>query len=40
VRWSRHGIFNRIFAGLVGQVGEPDQLMIDAAHLKATLIVG
>jgi transposase len=35
VRRSRHGIFNRIFAGLVGQVGEPDQLMIDAAHLKA-----
>jgi transposase len=35
VRWSRLSIFNRIFAGLVGQVGEPDRLMIDVAHLKA-----
>ena len=35
VRWSRLGIFNRIFAGLAGQAGEPDRLMIDATHLKA-----
>ena len=35
VRWSRLGVFNRIFAGLAGQADEPDQLMIDATHLKA-----
>ena len=35
VRWSRLGVFNRIFAGLAGQAGEPDRLMIDATHLKA-----
>ena len=35
VRWSRLGIFNRIFSELAGQAGEPDRLMIDATHLKA-----
>ena len=35
VRWSRMGVFNRIFAALVEQEGEPDRLMIDATHLKA-----
>lgn len=35
IRWSRLGVFNRIFAGLAGRVGEPDRLMIDATHLKA-----
>ncbi len=35
VRWSRLGVFDRIFAGLAGQAGEPDLLMIDATHLKA-----
>lgn len=35
VRWSRLGVFSRIFAGLVKQAGEPDILMIDATHLKA-----
>lgn len=35
VRWSRLGVFDRIFAGLAGQAGEPDILMIDATHLKA-----
>ncbi len=35
VRWSRLGVFNRIFAGLVGRAGEPERLMIDATHLKA-----
>ena len=35
IRWSRLGVFNRIFAGLAGQAGEPDRLMIDATHLKA-----
>ena len=35
VRWSRMGVFNRIFAGLAGQAGQPDRVMIDATHLKA-----
>lgn len=28
-------LFNRIFAGLSAQGGEPDEVMIDATHLKA-----
>ena len=35
VRWSLMGVFNRIFAGLAAEGGPPDQLMIDATHLKA-----
>lgn len=35
VRWSRLGVFNRIFAGLAARAGEPERLMIDATHLKA-----
>ena len=35
IRWSRLGVFDKIFAGLVAQGGKPDQLMIDATHLKA-----
>ena len=35
VRWSRMGVFGRIFAGLAGEAGEPDRIMIDATHLKA-----
>ena len=35
VRWSRLGVFDRIFAALAGQAGEPDLVMIDATHLKA-----
>ena len=35
IRWSRLGVFNRIFAGLAAQGAKPDQLMIDATHLKA-----
>ena len=35
IRWSRLGVFNRIFAELAGKVGEPDRIMIDATHLKA-----
>lgn len=35
IRWSRMGVFNRIFAGLAGGKGLPDRLMIDATHLKA-----
>ena len=35
IRWSRMGVFNRIFAALAANAGKPDQLMIDATHLKA-----
>jgi len=35
VRWSRLGVFNKIFAELAAQAGRPDRLMIDATHLKA-----
>lgn len=34
VRWSRLGVFNRIFVELAA-AREPDRLMIDATHLKA-----
>lgn len=35
IRWSRLGVFNRIFAALAAEGGKPDRLMIDATHLKA-----
>ena len=35
IRWSRLGVFNRIFVELAGRAGEPDRIMIDATHLKA-----
>ena len=35
IRWSRLGVFNRIFSALAGEAGAPDQVMIDATHLKA-----
>ena len=35
VRWSRLGVFERIFAALVAEAGVPERLMIDATHLKA-----
>jgi putative transposase len=35
IRWSRLAVFNRIFAELAAKGGKPDQLMIDATHLKA-----
>ena len=35
IRWSRMGVFNRIFAALSAKGGRTDQLMIDATHLKA-----
>jgi len=35
VRWSRMGVFDRIFAALTAEDGPPDRLMIDATHLKA-----
>ena len=35
VRWSRLGVFDRIFAALVAGAGVPERLMIDSTHLKA-----
>ena len=35
IRWSRMGVFNKIFAALTAKGVKPDQLMIDATHLKA-----
>ena len=35
VRWSRLGVFNKIFAALVRQGGSPGRLMIDSTHIKA-----
>jgi len=34
-RWSEMGVFDKIFAALASQAGAPDQLQIDATHLKA-----
>jgi transposase len=34
VRWSRLGVFNKIFAELAGNAGKPQRLMIDATHLN------
>ncbi len=36
IRWSRLGVFNRIFAELAAKSGKPDGLMIDATYLKAS----
>ena len=35
VRWSRLGVFDRIFAALAAEAGPPERLMIDSTHLKA-----
>ena len=35
VRWSRLGVFNKIFAELARKAGRPSRLMIDSTHLKA-----
>src|SRR3981189_2254108 len=35
VRWSRMGIFDRIFANLAAASGPPDRVMIDSTHLEA-----
>lgn len=35
IRWSRLGVFNRIFAELASKGGRAERLMIDATHLKA-----
>ncbi len=35
VRWSRLGVFNKIFSELARKAGKSSRLMIDATHLKA-----
>lgn len=35
VRWSKMGVFDKIFTALVEEEGPPDRLMIDATYLKA-----
>ena len=35
IRWSRLGVFDRIFSALAAEGGNPVTLMIDATHLKA-----
>ena len=35
VRWTRLGVFDRIFAALSAKPGRPDRLIIDSTHLKA-----
>ncbi len=35
IRWSRLGVFNKIFMELVEKQGDTERLMIDATHLEA-----
>lgn len=35
VRWSRMGVFARIFAALAAEAGPPERLLLDTTHLKA-----
>jgi transposase len=35
IRWSRMGVFDRIFAALASDGPKPERIMIDATHLKA-----
>jgi transposase len=35
IRWSRCGVFDRIFAALAGEGPRPERIMIEATHLKA-----
>jgi putative transposase len=35
VRWSRLGVFNKIFAALAHRGRNPERVLIDATHLKA-----
>ena len=35
IRWSRLGVFDRIFKALATEGPKPEQIMIDATHLKA-----
>src|SRR6201997_986800 len=34
IRWSRLGVFDRIFAALASEGPKPERMMIDATHLK------
>jgi transposase len=35
IRWSRMGVFDRIFASLAGEGPKAQRIMIDSTHLKA-----
>ena len=35
IRWSRLGVFDRIFAALASAGPKPDRIMFDSTHLKA-----
>ena len=35
IRWSRMGVFDKIFKALVEQAATPEHIQIDATHLKA-----
>ena len=35
IRWSKMGVFDKIFTALVEEREPPERLMIDATHLKA-----
>ena len=35
IRWSRLGVFDRIFASLAAEGPMPERIMIDSTHLKA-----
>ena len=35
MRWSRLGVFDRIFVALSGEGPGPERIMIDSTHLKA-----
>lgn len=35
IRWSRPGVFDKIFTALASESGTPEEIMIDATHLKA-----
>jgi putative transposase len=35
IRWSRMGVFDRIFEELIAQENVPEHLQIDATHIKA-----
>jgi transposase len=34
IRWSRLGVFDRVFAALASQGPRPQRIMMDSAHLK------
>jgi transposase len=35
IRWTRRGVFDRMFATLAGQGPKPDRIKIESTHLKA-----